>query len=64
MDPSNTIEVAVEQRIVGLFSATKMLRDLSKQADGREVIARKQCIDEIEMVRDALSRILDDVGGK
>jgi len=63
-DPMNSTEVAVEQRLVGLFSATKMLRDLSRKPDGREVIARPKCIEDIEMVRDQLSRILDDVGGK
>lgn len=63
-DPMNTVEVAVEQRLVGLFSATKTLRDLSREPDGREVIKRPRCLEELEMVRDALSRILDDVGGK
>ena len=64
MDPSNTTEVAVEQRLTGLFSATKTLRDLSKKPDGREVIMRPKCMEELEMVRDAISRILDDIGGK
>jgi hypothetical protein len=60
----NTVEVAVEQRLVGLYSATKTLRELSKKAEGREVIARPSCIEDIELVRDQLSRILDEVGGK
>jgi len=63
-DPMNSTEVAVEQRLVGLFSATKALKTLSRFPDGREVIARPKCIEEIEIVRDQLSRILDDVGGK
>jgi hypothetical protein len=63
-DPMNSVEVAVEQRLNGLFSATKTLRDLSKKHDGREVIQRPKCMEELEMVRDAISRILDDVGGK
>lgn len=63
-DPMNTTEVAVEQRLVGLFSATKTLRDLSLTADGRAVIARPKCVEEIELVRDVLSRILDKVGAK
>jgi len=63
-DPMNTVEVAVEQRLTGLFSATKTLQDLSRRKDGRDVIKRPQCMEELEMVRDALSRILDDVGGK
>jgi hypothetical protein len=63
-DPMNSVEVAVEQRLVGLYSATKTLMDFSKQPEGREVIARPKCLEEIETVRDALSRILDRVGGK
>jgi hypothetical protein len=59
-----TVEVAVEQRLVGLYSATKTLRELSRKPDGREVIARQRCIEDLELVRDTLSRILDDVGGK
>ena len=63
-DPMTSTEVAVEQRLVGLYSATKTLRELSKKAEGREVISRQRCIEDIELVRDQLSRILDDVGGK
>jgi hypothetical protein len=63
-DPMNSVEVAVEQRLVGLYSATKTLMDFSKQPEGREVIARPKCLEEIETVRDALSRILDRMGGK
>jgi hypothetical protein len=60
----NSVEVAVEQRLVGIYSATKALRELSRKPDGREVIGRQRCIEDIELVRDQLSRILDDVGGK
>lgn len=63
-DPMNTTEVAVEQRLVGLMSATKALRDMSHEAGSREVIARPLCLDHIEIVRDALSEILDEIGGK
>jgi hypothetical protein len=61
-DPMNSVEVAVEQRLVGLYSATKTLRDLSKKPDGREVIARPRCLEELTTVRDALSRIIRDAG--
>ena len=63
-DPMTSTEVAVEQRLVGLYSATKTLRELSRKPEGREVISRQRCIEDIELVRDQLSRILDDVGGK
>jgi hypothetical protein len=63
-DPSNSIEVAVEQRLFGLFSATKALKDLSQVSAGRAVIARPKCVEELEIARDAISRILDKVGGK
>ena len=62
--PVNDTEVAIEMRLVGLFSATKTLQGLIREAEGREIIARPKCVEEIEMVRDALSRILDKVGGK
>ena len=64
INPTDTVEVAVEQRIFGLFAAAKTLNDLSRKTEGREVIARPKCIEDIELVRDALSRILDRVGGK
>lgn len=63
-EPSNTLEVAVEQRLVGLFSATKALRDFSREPQTHEVILRKQCLGDIEIVRDTLSRLLDEMGGK
>jgi hypothetical protein len=63
-DPMTSTEVAVEQRLVGLMSATLTLRNLNEIPEGRAVIARPKCLEEIELVRDQLSRILDDVGGK
>lgn len=63
-DPSNSTEVAVEQRLVGLLSATRTLRNLNEIPEGRAVIARPKCLEEIELARDWLSRILDEVGGK
>lgn len=63
-DPSNTYEVAVEQRLVGLMSATRTLQNLNCIPDGRAVIRRPRCLEDIELVRDQLSRILDEVGGK
>lgn len=60
-NPFDTVEVAVEQRLVGLMSATRTLRTLSQDGAGREVIGRQQCIQDIELVRDQLSRILADV---
>jgi hypothetical protein len=64
IDPSSTTEVAVEQRLVGLLSATLTLKDLSRKAEGREIIARRQCVENLELVRDELSSILDKIGGK
>ena len=61
-DPMDTIEVAVEMRMVGLMSATQFLDEKR-----RDNAARQSIIDnasDIELVRDRLSRILDDVGGK
>ena len=61
-DPMDSIEVAVEMRMVGLMSATQFLDEKR-----RDNAARQSIIDnasDIELVRDRLSRILDDVGGK
>ncbi len=63
-DPMNSTEVAVEQRLVGLYSATKALNELRRTAAGREVISRQQCVADIEIVRDQLSSLLDKIGGK
>lgn len=59
-DPSASTEVAVEQRLVGLMSATRTLQTLNATPDGRAVIARPQCLEDIELVRNQLSRILDE----
>jgi len=64
MSELNSVEAAVKQRIFGLFSATKALQDLSRDADGRKVIRHPKCIEELELVRDTLSRILDKAEGK
>ena len=61
-DPMESVEVAVEMRLVGLMSATQFLDQMR-----RDNAARQSIIDnasDIELVRDRLSRILDDVGGK
>jgi hypothetical protein len=61
-DPMDTIEFAVESRMVGLMSATKFLDEKRRDNEGRKSII--SCASDIELVRDRLSRILDDVGGK
>lgn len=63
-DPSDTMEVAVEQRLVGLYSATKKLKEFSRNDEGRKVMIRSRCIEDLELIRDQLSKILDEVGGK
>lgn len=60
-DPSDSMEVAVDQRLIGLFSATKFLDEKRKEPDARHYISEN--LDDIELVRDRLSRILDDVRG-
>ena len=62
IDPSNSIEVAVDQRIVGLFSATKALDDM-RQNDHHARLYIRECLDDLELARDALSRVIDKVRG-
>lgn len=61
-DPSNSVEVAVDQRIVGLFSATKALDDM-RQNDSHARLYLRESLDDLELVRDALSRVIDKVRG-
>ena len=61
IDPMNTTEVAVEQRLVGLMSATRTLRNLNEIPEGREVIRRPKCLENIELVRDQLTSLLSDL---
>lgn len=60
-DPANSMEVAVDQRLVGLFSATKFLDEKRKDRNARLYIIENAS--DLELVRDKLSRILDDVRG-
>jgi hypothetical protein len=62
IDPMDTIEVAIEQRLVGLYSATRTLKELSAKEEGRKVMARSRCLEDLEIVRDQLSRIIKEVG--
>lgn len=61
-DPMESIEVAIEMRMVGLMSATQFLDEKRRDNAARQSIIANAL--DIELVRDRLSRILDDVGGK
>jgi hypothetical protein len=61
-DPSNSIEVAIDQRIVGLFSATKALDDM-RHNDYHARLYIRESLDDLEIVRDKLSRMIDLVRG-
>ena len=61
-DPFDSIEVAIEMRLVGLMSATQFLDEKRRDNAARQSIIANAS--DIELVRDRLSRILDDVGGK
>ena len=61
-DPMDSIEFAIETRVVSLVSLAEFLDD-----NRRDNTLRQSIIDnasDIELARDRLSRILDDVGGK
>lgn len=61
-DPMESVEVAIEMRMVGLMSATQFLDEKRRDNEARQSIIANAS--DIELVRDRLSRILDDVGGK
>lgn len=61
-DPMGSIDFAVETRVVSLVNIAEFL-----DHNRRNNLMRQSIIDnasEIELARDHLSRILDDVGGK
>lgn len=61
-DPIDSIEFAVETRVVSLVSLAEYLDEKR-----RDNTLRQSIIDnagDIETARDRLSRVLDDVGGK
>lgn len=60
-DPSESKEVAVEMRVVGLMSATKFLDDSQRDPEALRTIQGN--VDDIELVRDRLSRIIDRARG-
>ena len=62
-DPMNSTEVAIEQRLVGLLSATVALQDIRNSSAGRPVLANPRYVDDLEFVRDHLSQIIDSVRG-
>lgn len=61
-NPMDSIEFAIETRVVSLVSLAEFLDEKR-----RDNTLRQSIIDnagEIEAARDRLSRVLDDVGGK
>lgn len=60
IEPQDTTEFAVEHRLVGLMSATQTLHALNNTPSGRAIIARPECLGDLELVRNQLSRILDE----
>lgn len=61
-DPMDTIEFAVETRVVSLVSLAEFLDEKRRDNTLRQSIIDNAS--DIETARDRLSRVLDDVGGK
>lgn len=61
-DPMESIEFAVETRVVSLVSLAEFLDEKRRDNTLRQSIIDNAS--DIEMARDRLSRVLDDVGGK
>lgn len=62
LDLPDTIEVAVEMELRGLMVATDEIDKYRRSNEGRQVVMANFA--DLELTRDKLSRILDDVGGK
>lgn len=62
IDHMDTIEFAVETRVASLASLAEFLDEKRRDNTLRQSIIANAS--EIEMARDRLSRVLDDVGGK
>jgi hypothetical protein len=60
-DPADTIEVAVELEMRGLMLATQSLDEYRRSNAGRQALIDNR--GDLELTRDMLSRMLDDVGG-
>lgn len=63
-DPMETTEFRVEHTINNLYASVRDLNDLRRSNEGRREIQNGSSLIDIEVCRDQLSRILDDVGGK
>lgn len=61
-DPSNSVEVAIDQRIVGLFSANRALDELWR-TDSHARLYIRENLGEFEIARDALSALIDRARG-
>lgn len=63
-DPMETTEFRVDHAIHNLCSAVGDLDDLRRSNEARRELQDEMSLADIELCRDRLSRILDDVGGK
>jgi len=60
-NPSGSMEVAIDSSIYDMFGAVDCLDAKRRDHNARPYL--KECAEDIEMVRDKLSVILDDVRG-
>jgi hypothetical protein len=63
-DPMDTTEFRIGHTIRNLCSAVTDLDDLRRSNEARRDLQDATSLSDIELCRDRLSRILDDVGGK
>lgn len=62
-DPMESKEYEVEQTLRNLMESVKDLDLLRVSNEGRGILAHPECVFDLELSRDKLSRILDDVRG-
>lgn len=62
-NPMETKEFEVEHSLRNLMNSVTDLDQLRLSNEGRGILVHPECVGDLELSRDRLSRILDDVRG-
>lgn len=63
LDPMDTVEFRADHAIRNLFLAVSEIDDLRRSNEARGSLMAERSRSDLELSRDRLSRILDDLGG-
>lgn len=61
IDPMDTTEFRVEHALNNLMDAAREINDLRRSNEARSILMRSRSREDLEMTRDQLSRVLDDI---